>query len=141
MKFEHTVGTAAPPERIWKLWTDVERWPVWDTELASASLEKDFEPGARGTLKPRRGPASTLVVSDLKPGESYVFTTRLPLCELKVGRRLVCRDDGGTFFTHEVSFVGPLSFLFGSLLGRRYREFLPRVMDNLRRIAEEPGTP
>ena len=135
MRFEHTVETVASPGKIWGLWTDVERWPAWDTELASASLDGDFVRGARGTLKPRRGPASAFVISKLTPGESYVFVTRLPLCELRVERRLA-RRTGGTTFTHEVTFVGPLSFLFGSLLGRRYRESLPVVMGNLRRIAE-----
>jgi len=38
LEFEHTVLTTAPPERIWEAWTDVGRWPEWDTELASASL-------------------------------------------------------------------------------------------------------
>jgi uncharacterized protein YndB with AHSA1/START domain len=33
MKFDHTVETTAPPEKIWIAWTTVERWPEWDTEL------------------------------------------------------------------------------------------------------------
>jgi hypothetical protein len=51
-----------------------------------------------------------------------------------VRRRL--GGDVDTAFTHEVSFVGPLSFLFGFLLGRRFRSALPGVMENVRRVAE-----
>ena len=80
--------------------------------------------------------ASRFVITELAPGESYAFTTRLPLCELKISRYLTRKDGGGACFTHEVSFVGPLSFVFGNLLGRRYREVLPVVMKNLRRIVE-----
>lgn len=136
MKFDHTVETTAPPEKIWGARTDVERWPEWDTELASAALDGSFALGAKGKLKPKSGPASRFFISELTPGESYAFTTRLPLCELKVRRYLTRRDSGGAFFTHEVSFVGPLSFVFGNLLGRRYREALPVIMENLRKIAE-----
>ena len=135
MKFAHTVETTAPPEKIWAAWTDVKRWPEWDTELASASLEGSFALGAKGKLKPKRGPAARFSISELIPGESYAFTTRLPMCELKVRRHLT-RKDGGARFTHEVSFVGPLSTVFANLLGRRYREALPVVMENLRNIAE-----
>jgi Polyketide cyclase / dehydrase and lipid transport len=135
MKFAHTVETTAPPEKIWAAWTDVKRWPEWDTELASASLEGSFALGAKGKLKPKRGPAARFSISELIPGESYTFTTRLPLCELKVRRHLTLKD-GGACFTHEVSFVGPLSTVFANLLGRRYREALPVVMENLRNIAE-----
>jgi uncharacterized protein YndB with AHSA1/START domain len=136
MKFDHTVETTAPPEKIWAACTDVERWPEWDTELDSASLDGSFALGTKGRVKPRRGPEARFSISELIPGESYTLTTRLPLCELKVRRRLTRNDDSGTFFTHVVSFVGPLSFVFGNLLGRRHREALPVVMENLRKTAE-----
>jgi uncharacterized protein YndB with AHSA1/START domain len=135
MKFAHTIETTAPPEKIWGAWTDVEHWPQWDTELASAALDGSFALGTKGRLKPKRGPAARFSISELIPGESYTFTTRLPLCGLKVRRHLT-RKDGGAFFTHEVSFVGPLSFVFGNLLGRRYREALPVIMENLGKTAE-----
>ena len=135
MRFSHTVRTTAPPEEIWSLWTDVARWPDWDTELASASLDGDFGLGATGTLKPERGPASRFTIAELSPGEGYAFMIGLPLCRLGVARRLA-REAGGTSFTHEVSFEGPLSFVFGALLGGRYRWALPGVMENLRGEAE-----
>ena len=73
MRFDHTVATVAMPGDVWAVWTDVDRWPEWDTELESASVE---------------------------------------------------------------GVHGPLSFLFGALLGRRFRAALPGVMENVRRIAE-----
>ena len=137
MRFDHTVKTGAAPGDVWAVWADVARWPGWDIELESASVEGGrLALGARGTLKPRRGPASRLVVSEFESGEGYAFVTRLPLCDLVVRRRLGEDGDGGTAFTHEVAFVGPLSFLFGAILGGRFRAALPRVMESVRRIAE-----
>ena len=136
MRFEHTLTTSAAPGDVWAVWTDVARWPEWDSELEATSVEGGgLALGAKGTLRPRRGPASSFVVSELQPGEAYAFATRLPLCRLVV-RRLGERGDGGTTFTHEVSFFGPLSFLFGVLLGGRFRAALPGVMENVRRVAE-----
>lgn len=137
MRFDHTVGTVAMLEDVWEVWTDVARWPEWDTKLESASVEGGgLALGAGGTLRPDRGPTSSFVVSEFGPWRGYAFTTRLPLCELLVRRRLGENDDGGTAFTHEVSFHGPLSLLFGGLLGRRFRAALPDVMENVRRKAE-----
>jgi hypothetical protein len=125
------------PGDVWAVWTDVGRWPEWDTELESASVEGGrLALGASGTLEPRSGPASSFVVSEFEAERGYAFTTRLPLCELVVRRRLGEDRDGTTAFTHEVSFRGPLSFLFGFLLGRRFRAALPGVMENVRRTAE-----
>lgn len=88
MTFDHIVETSAPPEKIWAAWTDVDHWPQWDTELVSASLDGSFALGTRGRVKPKRGPAARISISELIRGESYTFTTRLPLCELKVRRHL-----------------------------------------------------
>jgi uncharacterized protein YndB with AHSA1/START domain len=64
MKFDHRVETTAP-EKIWGAWTDVERWPQWDTELVSATLDGSFALGAKGRVKPKRGPAARFSISEL----------------------------------------------------------------------------
>ena len=135
MKFSHTLKTSASPAQIWAIWTDVEHWSVWDTELSDARLEGAFVLGAVGKLTPKTGRVSPFVISQLSPGKSYTFTLKLPLCKLNVYRHLQIQSDG-TYFTHEVSFQGLLAFLFGLLLGRRFRMVLPSVMENIKRIAE-----
>jgi len=135
MKFSHTVKTHASPENIWQIWVDVNNWPRWDTELESASIEGDFTLYAKGKLKPKNAHVSVFFISDLEPNKSYTFTTQLPLCKLNV-RRYLTIDQSGTFFTHEISFTGLLSFLFSNLLGRKFQKVLPEVMDNIRKLAE-----
>jgi Polyketide cyclase / dehydrase and lipid transport len=137
MKFSHTLKTAAPPEQIWAIWTDVENWSDWDTELVDSRLESSFALGAIGQLTPKKGQVSTFKISQLNPGESYTFTVGLPLCRLNVHRYLQLQPDG-TYFTHEVSFRGLLGWLFGRLLGRQFKAVLPGIMENVKRIAESP---
>lgn len=87
MRFDHKVSTQAVPGDVWAVWTDVARWPEWDIELESACVEGGWLAlGARGTLRPKRGPASRFVVSEFEPERGYAFGTRLPLCELVVRR-------------------------------------------------------
>ena len=135
MKFSHTVKTLAFPEKIWSIWIDVENWSAWDTELSDSNLAGAFILGAKGKLKPKNGRVSQFTVSQLNPGQSYTISIGLPLCKLNVYRYLSDRPDG-LYFTHEVSFTGLLSFIFGLLLGRKFRAVLPEVMGNLQQIAE-----
>jgi hypothetical protein len=135
MKFNYTVKTSASPEQIWAIWTDVKHWAEWDTELQDACLDCLFELGAIGKLIPKTGQVSTFKISQFSSGKSYTFTVALPLCKLNVYRYLNSQPDG-TYFTHEVSFDGLLSFGFGLLLGRQFRAVLPSVMENIKRIAE-----
>ncbi len=134
MTFSHSTPTHALPERVWAVWTDVANWPRWDTELVSASLTGPFEQGARGTLKPRGAPVSSFVLSEVTPGQSYTFTTALPLGKLHV-RRYLTRGETLTF-THEVGFTGLSAPVFSALLGARYRKALPEAMQKLRALAE-----
>jgi hypothetical protein len=135
MKFKHTVKTSASPERIWAIWTDVEHWSEWDTELHNSALDGLFRLGAIGKLTPKTGRVSTFEISQFSLGKSYTFTVKLPLCKLNVHRYLRSESDG-VYFTHEVSFNGVLAIGFGLLLGRKFQAELPSVMENIKRIAE-----
>jgi len=140
MKFSNTVETTASAEDIWRLWTDVEKWPAWDSELVSAQLEGAFALGAMGQLVPRRGAPSQFVISQLADSKqieqrSYTFTVRLPLCKLHVRRFFSCPKDA-LYFTHEVSFEGITAPLFGLILGRQFRQILPQIMQSLKELAE-----
>lgn len=136
MHFEHTVETTAPAERIWQLWTDVAGWPRWDTALVAAQLDGPFAHNARGRLQSKGSPESVFTVIELEPGRTYTFAVPLLFAELRV-RRALTPTPTGTRYTHEVSLVGPLGWLFGLLLGRQFRAMLPGVMERLRQLAEQ----
>ncbi|MFD1514738.1 SRPBCC family protein [Halomarina rubra] len=135
MWFSHSTETTAPPRRVWDVWTTVEQWPTWDTELREATLDGEFCEGATGELTPRRGRATSFVVTDVDPVRSYTYVADLPLARLVV-RRSLHSHDGGTNFTHEVWFEGPLGRVFSRTLGRHYRHALPQVMEAVREQAE-----
>lgn len=140
MRFQHTLETTAPAERIWQLWTDVDGWPRWDTALVSARLDGPLAHNARGRLRSKGSPEAAFTIVALEPGRSYTFAVPLLLAELRVRRELAALP-GGTRYTHEVAFVGPLGWLFGLLLGRQFRAMLPGVMERLRTLAASPITP
>lgn len=135
MRLLHTQTTTAPPERIWALWTDVDRWPLWDIDLKSSVLDGPFEAGTTGFLEPMRGPGARFEIDWVEHGVGYQFTTKLPLCRIIVRRELNAQQ-GTTRFTHCVEFTGPLSPIFGRVLGRQLRRRLPEAMQNLRHLAE-----
>src|SRR5438045_9084389 len=46
--FECEATFEADPDAVWKLWTDVARWPEWDVSKEIAQLDGPFEAGVRG---------------------------------------------------------------------------------------------
>jgi hypothetical protein len=135
--FSHTIETTALPDQIWRLWTDVSTWAAWDGGLKSASIEGAFDVGAVGKIVPLKGSIVPFTVTDIRPKTSSTFITKLPLAQLNIERSLVALpDNGGTRFTHNVSFTGPTGKVWGFILGRGFRKELPMTMAKLARLAE-----
>jgi uncharacterized protein YndB with AHSA1/START domain len=44
--------TSATREAIWRLWSDVEGWPRWNSDIESIAIDGPFADGSRITMKP-----------------------------------------------------------------------------------------
>ncbi|MDX2013379.1 MAG: SRPBCC family protein [Myxococcaceae bacterium] len=134
--FHAEAETRASPDAIWRVWTDVARWPAWDTELESARLNSAFEAGATGVLKGRGNPESGFVIEAVNVGSSYRFVTQLPLGGRLVIDRTLTPLERGTRFRHDVRFEGFGGAVLSLFLGGRYREALPGVLARIQALAE-----
>ena len=130
---EITVKTS--PIRIFALYKDVSNWWLWDPEVKNSKLEGDFEVGAYGRLKPRKGPDTEIRIVAIEENRSFTVQSSLPLCVLTFEHELWPSGDR-TRIIHRVHFDGPLSFLFRKLLGRQFRRGIPAALRGLKRMAE-----
>ncbi|MEU7044225.1 SRPBCC family protein [Streptomyces varsoviensis] len=42
----HSIRIAAPIERVWRLHTDIDAWPSWQTDIGSARIDGPVTPGS-----------------------------------------------------------------------------------------------
>ena len=59
-------------EDIWRIWTDMSHWPTWHDDLASCTLEGDFEVGSYFFLTPKG--MKTFKIKLVEVHEGYSFT-------------------------------------------------------------------
>lgn len=137
--FEHTVTTSATPDQLWDRYRRPETWPEWDHETASVSVEGPMVSGARGTLKPVRGPETPFTFTEVTPGAGFTNVSRLPLARMSF-EHVIEPTAAGSRFTHRVTITGPLSPLFGRMVGRSIAAGLPAAMQRLARLAETART-
>jgi hypothetical protein len=74
--FECEATFEAEPDEVWKVWTDVARWPEWDVSKEIAQLDGPFEPGSCGWAKQRGnlgGPFTITAVECPVPLGKVVF--------------------------------------------------------------------
>lgn len=135
-QFEHTQTSAASPKQLWTHYADPASWPNWDHDIAEVTIDGPIATGARGALKPTKGPRVSFVFSEVIPGVRFTNVCRLPLARLTFSHRIEASNTG-TRFTHSAAITGPLSALFARIMGRDIATGMPTAMRVLARLAEQ----
>jgi hypothetical protein len=104
--FEYSHPTTAEPEAVWRLWSNVARWPEWDSDLETVSLDGEFAAGATGSLKPKGMDAFPFTVTRAEAGRGYSDETPLPGAVLRFDHDLV-RGKEGLVIRQRVTVDGP----------------------------------
>jgi hypothetical protein len=138
MSIEERIQIAVPPEVIDRIWSEVDRWHVWDPDTKRARLNGPFAVGARGRIVPSKGVGVPMLVTERSAGRSFTVEAYIPLFRMHFEHR-VSPVAGGSQVTHRVWFTGALAWMFGPGVAKQLREGLPRTMQSLKTYAERPG--
>jgi hypothetical protein len=77
--FECEATFEAEPAEVWKVWTDVERWPEWDVSKEIARLDGPFQPGACGWAKQRGNLGGSFTITVVDDGRRWVSECPVPM--------------------------------------------------------------
>ncbi|HEY3504459.1 MAG TPA: SRPBCC family protein [Actinocatenispora sp.] len=138
MNVESQIGIAAPAQRIWQVWTDVEHWSDWTPSVTwIRRLDTgDFGVGSRATVKQPSMQSLVWEVTECTPGESFVWTTRTAGTTLVAGHRVAPAEDGTSTATFTISHTGLLAPALDLLIGGRIKRYLALEADGIRRYCE-----
>jgi len=77
--FECEATFEAEPAEVWKVWTDVERWPEWDLSKEIARLDGPFQPGVCGWAKQRGNLGGSFTITVVDDGRRWVSECPVPM--------------------------------------------------------------
>jgi hypothetical protein len=77
--FECEATFEADPDAVWKVWTDVARWPEWDVSKEIAQLDGPFEAGACGWAKQRGNLGGSFTITEVDARRRWVTECPVPL--------------------------------------------------------------
>ena len=85
MTVEDTIHIEAPPEVVWAVTEDLERWPEWTPTVASVFRLDEGPFGLGSTVRIRQPgqPASTWTVTEFVRGARFAWETRRPGLRMK----------------------------------------------------------
>jgi uncharacterized protein YndB with AHSA1/START domain len=115
---QHTVTIVAPPERVWEMIVDVERWPerIPTVDAVERLDDGPLAVGSRTRLRQPKLPTAVWTVTELSDGSSYTWESRSPGVTVKAAHIVEPHPDGSRF-TLGLTVSGPMSGI-GWLLTR-----------------------
>jgi uncharacterized protein YndB with AHSA1/START domain len=135
--FEITVDIDAPPERVWNVMIDVERWHEWTRSISSIHKlqTSPLDVGGRArVVQPKLRPA-IWTVTQLVQGRNFTWQTRSPGVRVSGCHSVEPRNDGSRV-TLSVRFDGVLGGLIGTILKKLNEEYLQLESRGLKQRAE-----
>jgi uncharacterized protein YndB with AHSA1/START domain len=138
-EFSIAVDIAAPPERVWAVLSDVERWSEW-TPSVTRIERLDHGPLVVGSRARIRQPGllpATWEVTELRDGHDFTWVTRSPGVRV-AGRHGVEPSPQGSRATLSVQFSGALARLVARVTRRLNERYLALEAQGLARRSAQP---
>jgi uncharacterized protein YndB with AHSA1/START domain len=114
---EHSIETNATPERIWRLWADVARWPEWNADIEHIELVGPFAPGSRIVMTPSGQEAIELQVAEAVEPELFVDEADFGDVTVRTIHRVQRVTDDRSRVTYRMEITGPRADKVGPQIG------------------------
>jgi uncharacterized protein YndB with AHSA1/START domain len=69
---EHEIEAEVEPEAIWRVWADVERWPLWNADIERISIDGPFAAGSTIAMTPKGQETVELRITEAVEGQRFV---------------------------------------------------------------------
>jgi hypothetical protein len=132
---EYSVETTASPEAIWRLWSDVPRWPEWNGDLERAELSGPFAASSRITMFPYgQDPIELRIAAAVEP-ERFVDEAEFGGVVVTTFHRVETLEDHNRV-VYALKITGPRADTLGPQIGPQISGDFPDVLAALVERAE-----
>jgi uncharacterized membrane protein len=136
---EDSVEIDAPPQLVWEVFTDVERWPQWTASVTSlVGLDgPGLALGRRFAVKQPGMQKLVWQVTEIDAGSSWTWVQRSPGVNVVARHYVSARPDGGTLVRQQLDQGGALGALVGRLMVKKTKRLLELEAQGLKARSEQ----
>lgn len=111
-------------EQMWKLFSDVNNWNMWDKNIEYAKMNGNFEKGQSHTLKPKGWPELKIEILEAIENQLFIDLTRFPLAKMYFSHMFEDTKDG-LKITYEIKVTWIFSFIWRKIVAENIFNNLP----------------
>ncbi len=117
-------------EQVWKVWTDLNQWHTWQSDIEYAKLVGEFKVGNTFLLKPKGGPKVNIEIIKVERNKQFTDLTRFPGARMYGSHEFVIHGDELEIKT-TMSIEGPLSFVWRKIVAEDVANGMMEQTENL----------
>lgn len=138
MQWMTQVEVEAPPENVWQVVSDVERWPDFLPTVRRVEPlgSEELGPGSLVRISQPWMPVLTWRITEWTPGRSFTWQARSGGVTT-TATHVIAPRDGGSTLTLGIDQTGLAAPLVGLLTGRRTRRYVETEATHTKRRAEQ----
>ncbi|OBI08702.1 SRPBCC family protein [Mycobacterium scrofulaceum] len=136
---EDSIEIDAPPQRVWEVFSDVQRWPEWTASVTSL-VGRDgpaLEVGRRFAIKQPGMAKLVWKVTEIEPGSSWTWVQRSPGALVSARHDVIALPDGRTLVRQQLDQRGVFGALVGRLMANKTKRFLKLEAQGLKARSEQ----
>lgn len=125
MRFETAISIDATPQRVWEVFSDVERWPEWTASITSVELltPGPLAIGSKARIRQPKLPTVVWTVTEVVDGSRFVWESRAPGVHTVAGHYVEAEGSGARAISRiDQNGIG------GALIGRLYAGLTHRYL-------------
>ncbi len=137
---EDKIDIQATQGLVWEITIDVESWPQWSPAMEKVVREDpgEFKLGSSALIKQKLMPRTRWVVTELDPGRSFSWHTKVLGIEMKASH-LILPDDSGVTSILKIEMKGGIATILSPLLKPPVRLALKEENCGLKNFCESRG--
>jgi len=133
---EYNAGTTASSEAVWRVWSEVERWPEWNADLERADLSGPFAVGTTITMHQQGGDQIELRIAEAVRNERFVDEADLGDVVVRTSHLVEPAPDDRLRVVYRMEISGPQADTLGPQIGPEISADFPQVLAALVERAE-----
>jgi hypothetical protein len=125
---EHITETTATSEAVWRVWSDVGRWPEWNADLERAELSGPFAAGSTITMYQHGGETIERQIAEAVEPERFVDEADLGDVVVRTIHRLDPLGDDRLRVVYRMEIIGRQADTLGPRIGPEISADFPQVL-------------